>query len=251
MSAYKTVLITGATSGVGFELAKRLAEMRDYRVLATGRNAEALEELRALGVEGYCADLRDTKQLEWLMSSIGTPDVIVFSAGVGKFRLACETSDADMDAMLETNIRVPMQLTARAICAMMERKSGHLVYIGSQAGKVATPKTSIYAASKHALIGYTNALRMEVAAYGIDVSVIHPGPIDTPFIELADVTGGYKQAMGSQLLTVDTVVESVLATMKRPVREVNLPKITGVTSRLYALAPSLVETIGKPFFYRK
>ncbi len=251
MSASKTVLITGATSGIGFELAKRLAKGSDYSVIATGRNSKVLEELRVLGVEGYCADLRDTKQLDWLMSSIDTPDIIVFSAGVGKFHLACETSDEDMDAMLETNIRVPMQLTARTVCAMMERKHGHLLYIGSQAGKVATPKTSIYAASKHALIGYTNALRMEVAPYNIHVSVIHPGPIDTPFIELADVTGGYKQAMGSQLLSVDTVVKSVMDTMKRPRREVNLPKITGLTSRLYALAPSVVETIGKPFFYKK
>ena len=153
--------------------------------------------------------------------------------------------------MLETNILVPMQLTARVVPAMIERKHGHLLYIGSQAGKVATPKTSVYAATKHALIGYTNAVRMEVAPYNIEVSVIHPGPIDTPFIELADVTGGYKQAMGSQLLSVDTVVKAVMETIQQPRREVNLPKITGLTSRLYALAPSLVETIGKPFFYKK
>ncbi|PIC59200.1 oxidoreductase [Sporosarcina sp. P12(2017)] len=251
MSASKTVLITGATSGIGFELAKRLAVLNEYRVIATGRNAKALEELRVLGVEGYCADLRDTKQLDWLVSCIGTPDLIVFSAGVGKFHLAHETTDEDTSAMLETNVLVPMQLTARVVPAMIERKHGHLVYIGSQAGKVATPKTSVYAATKHALIGYTNAVRMEVAPYDVDVSVIHPGPIDTPFIELADVTGGYKQAMGSQLLSVDTVVRAVMETIERPRREVNLPKITGLTSRLYALAPSVVETIGKPFFYKK
>ncbi|WP_303969593.1 SDR family oxidoreductase [Sporosarcina ureae] len=251
MSAFKTVLITGATSGIGFELAKRLAVLNNYRVIATGRNAKALEELRTLGVEGYCADLRDTKQIDWLLSSIETPDLVVFSAGVGKFHLAHQTTDEDTKAMLETNVRVPMQLTARVVPTMIKRKHGHLLYIGSQAGKVATPKTSVYAATKHALIGYTNAVRMEVAPYNVDVSVIHPGPIDTPFIELADVTGGYKQAMGSQLLSVDTVVTAVMDTIERPRREINLPKITGLTSRLYALAPSLVETIGKPFFYKK
>ncbi|ARD46871.1 oxidoreductase [Sporosarcina sp. P37] len=251
MSASKTVLITGATSGIGFELAKRLAADDAYRVIATGRNAKALEELRTLGIEGYCADLRDPKQLDWLVSCIGTPDLIVFSAGVGKFHLAHETTDEETEAMLETNVLVPMQLTARMVPAMMKRRQGHLLYIGSQAGKVATPKTSVYAATKHALIGYTNALRMEVAPYDVHVSVVHPGPIDTPFIELADATGGYKQAMGSQLLSIETVVQSVIETIMRPRREVNLPKITGLTSKLYALAPSAVETIGRPFFYKK
>ena len=71
----------------------------------------------------------------------------------------------------------------------MERRKGHLIFLGSQAGKVATPKASIYAASKHAIIGYTNALRMEVAPFGIHVTTINPGPIDTPFLDIADETG--------------------------------------------------------------
>ncbi|WP_153732886.1 SDR family NAD(P)-dependent oxidoreductase [Sporosarcina obsidiansis] len=251
MPAAKSILITGGTSGVGFELAKRLASANDFHVMATGRNEAALQELQKFGVEGFCADLRDVEQLDWLVSRTVVPDIIVFSAGVGRFNLAHEVADAEMEEMLETNVLVPMQLTKRLLPAMMERKSGHLLFIGSQAGKVATPKTSVYAATKHALIGYTNALRMEVAPYQLDVSVIHPGPIDTPFIELADQTGNYKQAMGSQLLTVDSVVRSVIQTIHQPKREVNLPKIMGLTSKLYALAPSMIEVIGRPFFYKK
>ena len=85
-----------------------------------------------------------------------------------------------------------MQLTKLLLPSMMERRSGHLIFLGSQAGKVATPKASIYAASKHAIIGYTNALRMEVAPFGIHVTTINPGPIDTPFLDLADETGTYR-----------------------------------------------------------
>ncbi|WP_301108303.1 SDR family oxidoreductase [Sporosarcina sp.] len=251
MQLDKSILITGATSGVGLALAKRLAGARGLHVMATGRNAQALEHLKTLGVEGFCADLRDVKQLEWLVSRIGIPDVMIFSAGVGKFNLAHEASDEEMQAMLETNVLVPMQLTKRLLPSMMERKSGHLLFVGSQAGKVATPKTSVYAATKHALIGYTNALRMEVAPYQIDVSVIHPGPIDTPFIDLADQTGGYKQALGARLLSVDSVAYSIMEMISQPKREVNLPKIMGLTSKLYALAPSTVERIGRSFFYKK
>lgn len=250
MLATKTIAITGATSGVGFELAKRLAGM-GYKVLATGRNAEALRTLQALGVEGFCADLRDPKQVDWLAEKIGTPDVFVFSAGVGRFDLAHEVADEEIDDMFRMNVIVPMLLTKRLLQPMMDRKSGHLLFIGSQAGKVATPKTSVYAATKHALIGYTNALRMEVAPYKIAVSAIHPGPIDTPFIELADRTGSYKRALGTQLLLVETVVDAIVATIERPTREVNVPRVMELTSKLYALAPSVVEVVGKPFFYKK
>lgn len=250
MPQSNTVLITGATSGVGFLLAKRLAE-ENVQVLATGRNKEKLEELRACGIEGFCADLREDAQLDWLVSKIGVPQTVIFSAGVGRFHLAHETADEEIDEMLAVNIAVPMKLTSRLLPLMMERKSGHLLYIGSQAGKIATPKTSVYAATKHALIGYTNALRMEAAPNNIQVSVIHPGPIDTPFIDMADAEGNYKQALGAHLLTAESVVDSIVQTMKQPKREVHIPKAASLAGKLYALAPAAVEKAAKPFFYKK
>ena len=121
---------------------------------------------------------------------------------------------------------------------MMERKKGHLSFLGSQAGKVAdTPKSSIYAASKHAIIGYTNALRMEVAPFGIHVTTINPGPIDTPFLDIADKTGEYRRSLGKHLLAVETVVDAVVKTIEKPVREVSLPWYMAITSKLYAVAP--------------
>lgn len=251
MPSVKHVLITGATSGVGLELARRLSATDGYTVMATGRNEGVLEELKTYGVEGFCADLRDPAQIDWLVSRITPPDIVIFSAGVGRFSYAAETADEEIEEMISLNVQTPMLLTKRLLPEMMERKSGHLLYIGSQAGKVATPKTSVYAATKHALIGYTNALRMEMASHHIDVSVIHPGPIDTPFIELADRTGGYKEALGSRILSADEVVQAVMETIRKPRREVNLPAIMGITSKIYGLAPSLVEVIGKPFFYKK
>lgn len=251
MKSDKQVLITGATSGVGLELAKHLAAAGGYSVMATGRNGRVLEELKAYGIEGFCADLRDPEQIDWLVSRITPPDIVIFSAGVGRFSYAAETADEEIEEMISINVQTPMLLTKRLLPNMIDRKSGHLLYIGSQAGKVATPKTSVYAATKHALIGYTNALRMEAAPYHIDVSVIHPGPVDTPFIALADRTGGYKEALGSRILSAGEVVQAVMDTIRRPRREINLPAIMGITSKLYGLAPGLVEAIGKPFFYKK
>ena len=152
---------------------------------------------------------------------------------------------------MDINVVAPIQLTKRLLPDMMARKSGHLIYLGSQAGKVATPKASVYAASKHALLGYANALRMEVAPFGIHVTTINPGPIDTPFLDLADETGNYRKSLSKHLLTVDTVVDSVMQSIEKPVREVNLPWYMGITSKLHALAPTLVERLGRKYFLKK
>ena len=77
---------------------------------------------------------------------------------------------------------------------MKHRGSGHFIFVASQAGKVATPKASVYAASKHAIIGFANAIRMELKEFGVSVTTINPGPIDTPFLDLADQTGNYRKS---------------------------------------------------------
>lgn len=250
MQKRKTVLITGATSGVGFALTKRLLK-EGYDVIATGRSTKALVELKMEGASVIAADLSSVQSMGLLCSKVGTPNIVIFSAGVGTFSLAHEQSDDMLQAMMDINVIVPMKLTQRLLPQMMVRKEGHFIYLGSQAGKVATPKASVYAATKHAVIGYTNALRMEVAPFGIHVTTINPGPIDTPFLDLADATGNYRGALNKHLLSVDTVVEAIVSAIEKPVREVNLPWYMGITSKLYAFAPSLVERLGRRFFMKK
>ncbi|MDN4607744.1 SDR family NAD(P)-dependent oxidoreductase [Sporosarcina highlanderae] len=248
----RKVLITGATSGVGFAVAMRLlADTDNYTVIGTGRAPDKLWELHNEGAEAFPADVTNMDEIERVLDNTGEPDIVIFSAGVGLFESAHLMPNESIRSMMETNVIAPIELTKRILPHMMDRQKGHLIYIGSQAGKVATPKASVYAATKHALIGYTNALRMEVAEFGIDVSVIHPGPIDTPFIDGADRTGKYRASLGKHLLQVDTVADAVLKTIDNPVREVNLPKIMGLTSKLYLIAPKLVEKLGRKYFTKK
>ncbi|GEN84258.1 putative oxidoreductase YqjQ [Sporosarcina luteola] len=248
----RKVLLTGATSGVGFAVAMRLlADPDNFSVYATGRAPDKLWELQSEGAEAIPADVTNMDNMKKVLERIGEPDIVIFSAGVGLFEAAHLLPEESIRMMMETNVIAPIALTKCILPQMMERQKGHLIYIGSQAGKVATPKSSVYAATKHALIGYTNALRMEVAEYGIDVSVIHPGPIDTPFIDAADQTGKYRSSLGKHLLQVDKVAETIVKTIKKPVREINLPGIMGVTSKLYAVAPSLVERLGRKYFMKK
>jgi len=250
LKKHKSILVTGATSGVGLALTKRLLN-EGYDVWATGRSAQVLAELKAEGASVIAADLTKESDIRFLTSQIGTPDIVIFSAGVGTFNLAHELTDTEICNMMDVNVVAPMQVTKRLVPNMMERKSGHFIYLGSQAGKVATPKASVYAATKHAIIGYTNALRMEVAPFGIHVTTINPGPIDTPFLDLADGTGTYRTSLKKYLLTADVVVEAIIQTIKKPVRDVNLPWYMGITSKLYAMAPALVERLGRNFFLKK
>lgn len=250
MQKSKTILVTGATSGVGLLIAKKLAK-KGYNVIATGRNKNVLTELAKSNMMIIKSDLSTMEGVRNLVKQLPPLDVAIFSAGIGTFEYATEIEDEDLLAMLHVNIQAPMILTKHIAKKMKKQNHGQLIYIGSQAGKVATPKASVYAATKHAIIGYTNALRMELASNHIIVTCIHPGPIDTPFIDHADQTASYRTAMKHVLLDAEKVAEAAIKTIGKNTREVNLPQYMGVSSKLYAIAPSIVEKLGKRFFNKK
>ncbi len=250
MPKNKTILVTGATSGVGRIIAVKLAK-KGHQIIATGRNKKALKELAENNMMVIESDLTTNAGIQQLVDQLPLLDVAIFSAGIGTFEYATDIHDEDVMQMVQLNIQAPMLLTKYIASSMKQRHQGQLIYIGSQAGKVATPKAAIYAATKHALIGYTNALRMELAPYQIVVTCIHPGPIDTPFIDHADKTASYRNTMEKILLDPETVAQATIKTIGKKTRELNLPWYMGVSSKLYALAPSLVEKLGRNFFNKK
>ncbi len=250
MSKSKRILVTGATSGVGYLIAQKLAK-KGHQVIATGRNKKVLSELAKENILVIESNLDSVEGVKNLLQQLPQLDVAIFSAGIGTFEYAIDMDDEDLLAMINVNIQAPMLLTKYIAKKMKEQGQGQLIFIGSQAGKVATPKASVYAATKHAIIGYTNALRMELAPYHIGVTVIHPGPIDTPFIDHADRTASYRQAMKHILLDPEKVASATIHTIGKKTREVNLPSYMGISSKLYALAPNIIEKLGRPFFNKK
>ncbi len=176
----KTIFVTGATSGVGLKITELLVA-QGHLVYATGRNAVALKALERLGANVIQADLTTLAAINEVCAQLPPIDVAILSAGVGKFGIAPALSDEAITEMVELNVSVPIYLAKRLAASMIERGRGQLIFIGSQAGKVATPKASVYAATKHAIVGFTNGLRMELAPFNVKVTAIHPGPIDTPF----------------------------------------------------------------------
>lgn len=246
----KTIFVTGATSGIGLLFTEECIK-RGYTVYATGRNESALTSLQRLGAHVLQADLRKLADIDRITDWLPTIDVAVINAGLGYFENAFDLTDEQIDAMLETNVHAPIHLAQRLAPNMCARGTGQLIFVGSQAGKVATRKASVYAASKYAITGFVNGLRMELAPYNVKVTGIYPGTIDTPFIDKADATNAYRKAMEKFLLKPEYVVAEMLKVMDRPVREVNLPRIMAITSKLYAIAPATVEFLGKGFFNKK
>lgn len=246
----KVVFITGATSGIG-RFVTEMCLKKGHTVYATGRNESSLVTLERMGAKVFQADLRVKEDIEKVCHELPPIDVAIINAGVGIFRNAFELTDEDIDEMVDINIRAPIFLIKLLAPKMIERKSGHFIFVGSQAGKVATRKASVYAASKHAITGFTNGLRMELAPYNVFVTTVYPGPIDTPFLQKADATNAYRQSIGRFLLKPENVASSIVNTIERPKREINLPRIMSLTSKLYAVAPHIVEKVGGSFFNKK
>lgn len=134
---------------------------------------------------------------------------------------------------------------------MKNRRSGHIINIASQAGKIATPKSSVYAATKHAVLGFTDSLRMEAEQHGIFVTAVNPGPIRTNFFHIADQSGEYVKNVERWMLSPEKVAKRVVSIMMTPTREVNMPRWMNIGSQLYRLFPSVVEKVGKRAFFKK
>jgi short-subunit dehydrogenase len=178
--AGKTALLTGATGGLGRAIAKAMAA-RGARLSLSGRKVEALEELAAeLPGEGhqvFPSDLALPGAAERLAADAGKVDVLVANAGLpGTGRLP-EISSEQLTGTLRVNLEAPMLLARAVETQMVERGSGHMVFIASLSGKSATPLSSIYNATKFGLRGFALGLRADLDPLGIGVSIVSPGTI--------------------------------------------------------------------------
>jgi short-subunit dehydrogenase len=171
-------LVTGATGGIGQAIARALHQ-RGAHVLATGRRAEVLDELvRELGgdrVESLPADLSSAADADALLERAGRVDILVANAAKpGSGRLD-EYSPEEIDSALDVNLRAPIHLARALVPAMAGRGEGHLVFISSISGKVASARGSIYAATKFGLRGFATSLHDELRDEGVGVTTVFPG----------------------------------------------------------------------------
>jgi uncharacterized protein len=171
-----TVLLTGASGGIGRAVARAL-HGRGARVLLSGRSTGALEHLRAeLGdnAEVLEADLTEAGAATTLAERAGEVDVLVANAGLPASGRLERFAPEDIDRALDVNLRAPIQLTRALVPGMVERGRGHLVFVSSLSGKVASARSALYSATKFGLRGFAGGLREDLHASGVGVTVLFP-----------------------------------------------------------------------------
>jgi short-subunit dehydrogenase len=171
------VLLTGASGGIGAAIARAL-HAKGATLAITGRRAEALEELRAeLGerVEVLAADLAKRDDVEALPGRAGRVDVLVANAALPGSGTLDDYTAEHVDRALDVNLRAPMQLTRALLPPMLERRSGHFVFISSVQGKVPVGGASVYTATKFGLRGFAFSLREDLRGSGVGATTVFPG----------------------------------------------------------------------------
>jgi hypothetical protein len=249
----KVAAITGASSGIGAVTAKMMAE-RGATVLLMARSEDKLAELsRQLPgtSDAFILDVGSAESVERVfreaLARHGRIDVLVNNAGFGMFKWVQDTELADFERMMNVNYMGVVRCTKAVLPSMLSAGSGHIVNVASLAGKIATAKSAGYSASKHAVIGFTNSLRQELAGKGIRVTAINPGPVDTPFFDIADPSGGYVSRIRALMLKPEQVARSIVRAVEAGRPEADLPKIASFGVKLFHLFPRTFARAGRRF----
>jgi NAD(P)-dependent dehydrogenase (short-subunit alcohol dehydrogenase family) len=195
---YKTALVTGASSGMGKEIAARL--IRDgFQVYVAARHPEKMEDLTRLGARALRMDISSDAEIkaavDTILSEVDGVDVLVNNAGFGLYGPVEDIGMDEARYQFEVNLFGTARLTQLLLPAMRKKGHGTIVNITSMGGKIYTLLGAWYHASKHALEGWSDCLRLELAPFGIKVVIVEPGLIETGFGDV--VAGGLLKRSGN------------------------------------------------------
>jgi len=223
-------LITGATAGIGKSTAYKLAENK-YNLIITGRRNERLENIKndiekkyTVKVLPLCFDIRNKTECQNALNGLPDEwkqiDVLINNAGLAQGLATIPNGlEEDWDTMIDTNIKGLLYITKIVSNWMINRKHGHIINVGSIAGKEVYPNGNVYCATKHAVDALTKALRMELLPFNIKVSAIHPGLVETEFSLVrfkGDIERAKQTYQGLQPLTPDDIAEAIWWMINRP-----------------------------------
>ncbi len=256
-----TVLITGASQGSGKATALLFAR-NGYDVALTARQPERLEavaaQIRALGRRAIAipTDVGDPEQVQALVAktleSFGQVDVLVNNAGICLSGAIEQTSLADWHQIMDTNFWGYVHTVQALLPHFLERKTGAIANVGSFGGKMPLPQMTAYCASKYAVTGFTDALRLELVPQGIHVCAIHPGVINSDFLERAQFRGTTQQVSDTMQQQMQSTLqaawvsqpEDIAQAIWDAVRHQKAEVVVGATfwaTELYRLFPGVTQ----------
>jgi len=224
------VLITGATSGIGKSCAEIFAKNGNDLII-TGRRQERLADLKQnlekqhkIKVQDLCFDIREFNQVEKAIHSLSTDfqkiDLLINNAGLAAGLSSIQEGNlSHWERMIDTNIKGLLYMTKIVCNLMIKNKKGHIINIGSVAGKEVYANGNVYCATKHAVDALNKGMRIDLLPHGIKVTAINPGMVETEFSIVrfdGDEDRAKKVYMGLQPLTPDDIAETAYWVANRP-----------------------------------
>jgi NADP-dependent 3-hydroxy acid dehydrogenase YdfG len=226
----KIALITGATSGIGKATAKLYAQHK-YNLIITGRRADRLDQLKkelesnySIKANALSFDVRSNEEVVKAINSLTAEwqaiDVLVNNAGLAKGFSTIQDGDLEhWEQMIDTNVKGLLYVSKAIMPFMIDRKKGHIVNVGSIAGKEVYPNGNVYCATKHAVDAITKAMRMDLLPHKIKVSAVCPGAVDTEFSEVrfdGDKSKAEKVYLGYEPLKAEDIADAIYFMTSRP-----------------------------------
>ncbi|MBF6978506.1 SDR family oxidoreductase [Aerococcaceae bacterium zg-BR22] len=245
----KHILITGASSGIGEAVAKKAAA-QGANLTLVARNTKKLTRLAKDLAAQYDTttlvvkcDMSDPKQIERMVKKsvhrFKNIDMLMNCAGYGTFKEAIEFTYDEIVEMFKVNTFGMMHLANLAVPHM--KRGSRIFFVSSIAGKIATPASSVYSATKSAILSYADALRLELKSKGIRVTTINPGPVRTEFFNHDERSKTYYERIKDISLSAEDLANLIIRVMNNQPsrREINTPNIMALAANLYHLFPKI------------
>jgi len=262
----RTVLITGGASGIGLALARQLAwrgaeiTLADINVEGVRHAAEQLRRDSGAVVRSCVLDVRDEDAFRDVVqaasSTTGALDALFNNAGISMGGPTERLTAAHWDRIIDVNLRGVINGILAAYPQMVEQKRGHIVNTASGVGLVAPPYVTAYATTKHAIVGLSTGLRLEAARHGVNVSVLCPGSVETPGLDLlpdddlpnlaTHATGrDYVRVLGFEPMSADEFASRALRSVARGKSIIVEPRSTRLLWQFHRLSPRLTEVVNR------
>jgi len=265
----KVIIVTGASSGIGRELSLQLGAVGATVVLAARRNQlleEAAKEIQASGGKALVVqtDLCDATQIAHLVEitvkTFGRIDALINVAGVGWYDWMEEITSEELQQQYQTNIIGMVDLIRQVVPLMKNQHSGQIVNFSSYASRIAVPPLTIYASTKYAIEGVSDALRRELAPWGIQVMRVHPWAVATTFNDKASKHDGivfpdpsFAPLLELTSVTTTDVAKIVIQALEHPKNAIYISKwrfVIDFIALVHRFFPGVVDFAMKPYILR-